>query len=191
MSIVQLVNIFEKYSLDALLLGIAVCLLTSLVKKLIPDKLKKFLTFIPFVFGILIYAAYLYFIMGKSEIFTTQTLAVGVRCGMAATIYYVLYEQFIRGKKKYADTSDPRELVVAGQIEPIILESYLKELPRQIVAGVEKSLADASYCVNYIVGAVRGKTRPAVSEDDLIAVGKLIVLTLSELEKRAANAAAR
>jgi len=58
MTIVQFISAMERYSMDVLALAFLVCLITSALKKGIPQRFKKYITFLPFVIGIAVYAAY-------------------------------------------------------------------------------------------------------------------------------------
>ena len=100
MSFVQLVSAFRLYNADVLLLALGVTLLTSLLKKTVMKSFdRKFFTLLPFGIGLALYAAWRMATTGSFRpLWELQTLEGGFGCGCAATLYYVVYEQFFRGK---------------------------------------------------------------------------------------------
>ncbi len=108
MSAIQYLSAFRLYGWDVLLLAGAVSLLTALLKKtVLQNAPKKLYVFLPFALGILLYAVWRALVTLSAEPFTTglaATLEGGFGCGCAATLYYVIYEQFIRKKKTDAES---------------------------------------------------------------------------------------
>ena len=108
MSAIQYLSAFRLYGWDVLLLAGAVSLLTALLKKtVLQNAPKKVYVFLPFALGILLYAVWRALVTLSAEPFTTglaTTLEGGFGCGCAATLYYVIYEQFIRKKKTDAES---------------------------------------------------------------------------------------
>ena len=108
MSAIQSLSAFRLYGWDVLLLAGAVSLLTALLKKtVLQNAPKKLYVFLPFALGILLYAVWRALVTLSAEPFTTglaATLEGGFGCGCAATLYYVIYEQFIRKKKTDAES---------------------------------------------------------------------------------------
>ena len=105
MTVIELCGVLRRYGVDVLLLALGVTLLTSLLKKTVMKSAnRKIFVFLPFGFGILIYA--LYSAAAQGVCFTAEDIARivggGFSTGCAATLYYVLYEQLLRGK-----TADP------------------------------------------------------------------------------------
>lgn len=102
MSAIQYLSAFRLYGWDVLLLAGGVCLLTSLLKKTVLKKFSnKLCVFVPFALGILLYAVWRALVTLSAEPFTTglaATVEGGFACGCAATLYYVVYEQFFRRK---------------------------------------------------------------------------------------------
>ncbi len=107
MTVIELYGALQRYGVDVLLLAFGVTLLTSLLKKTVMKKVsKKVFVFLPFGLGILIYT--LYSILSRGGLcFTAEEIAAlfrqGFSTGCAATLYYAIYEQFLRGKF----TADP------------------------------------------------------------------------------------
>ncbi len=102
MTVIELYGTLHRYGVDVLILALGVTLLTSLLKKTVMKSVsKKVFVFLPFGLGILIYALYSIFTRG-GLCFTadavTTLLKGGLETGCAATLYYVFYEQFLRGK---------------------------------------------------------------------------------------------
>lgn len=110
MSAIQYLSTFRLYGWDVLLLAGAVTLLTALLKKtVLKNASRKLYVFLPFAIGILLYAAYRGLVTLSPLPFTTNlaaTIEGGFGCGCAATLYYVIYEQFFRKRETNEQSSD-------------------------------------------------------------------------------------
>lgn len=110
MSAIQYLSAFRLYGWDVLLLAGAVTLLTALLKKtVLKNASRKLYVFLPFAIGILLYAAYRGLVTLSPLPFTTDlaaTIEGGFGCGCAATLYYVIYEQFFRKRETNEQSSD-------------------------------------------------------------------------------------
>ena len=106
MTALQFLHAFRTFGVDVLLLALGVTLLTSLLKMTVMKNCnKKVFVFLPFIIGIVVYAVFSALVTLSAAPFTTDlmvTLEKGFSCGLAATLYYVLYEQFIRSPKSGA-----------------------------------------------------------------------------------------
>lgn len=115
MTALQFMNAFRTFGADVLLLALGVTLLTSLLKKTVMKNCnKKTFVFLPFAIGIVVYAAYAALVTLSADPFTKEiaaTVEKGFSCGLAATLYYVVYEQFFRSPKK---TPDPLDALLDG-----------------------------------------------------------------------------
>lgn len=111
MSAIQYLSAFRLYGWDVLLLAGVVSLLTTLLKKTVFEGApKKLFVFLPFAIGIVLYAVYRAIVTLSVQPFTsdfTMTLEGGFACGCAATLYYVIYEQFFRKEDGSDDTGLP------------------------------------------------------------------------------------
>ena len=100
MELFQFVSYLRQFNADVLLIGAAVWALTAVLKRtLLKNVKRKYMTFVPFVLGILLYAAFTAltggFDAGVSAL--APMFAKGVACGSLATVIHVVYEQFLRG----------------------------------------------------------------------------------------------
>lgn len=93
----------NKYGADVLLLAAGVTLLCGLLKKTVLKNCpNKAYVFLPFLIGLVLYAAYRALSMWSVAPLTTEigsTVEGGLECGSAATMYYILYEQFVKKGK--------------------------------------------------------------------------------------------
>lgn len=96
MSLYEFIGALEVFNGKVLLLAAAVCAITGLVKLLIPEKWRKLVTVLPFVLGIIACAAFDFFVE-KANPLAPATISTGIQIGVAATIYYVVYDQFFKG----------------------------------------------------------------------------------------------
>ena len=110
MTALQFLNAFRTFGADVLLLALGVTLLTSLLKKTVMKNCnKKVFVFLPFAIGLVVYAAFAALVTLSADPFTKDlllTVEKGFSCGLAATLYYILYEQFFRAPK----TAEPNPL---------------------------------------------------------------------------------
>ncbi len=127
MTMMQYLSTFRLYSSEVLLLALGVTLATSLLKKtLLKNVQNKVYVFLPFGLGILFYAVFRMIVTTSISPLTSgfgATLEGGFACGCAATLYYVIWEQFFRN----------RESVELSPVYPL-LEGYVAESKREEAA---------------------------------------------------------
>ena len=140
MTALQFFNTFRAFGADVLLLALGVTLITSLLKKTVMKNCnKKVFVLLPFAIGLIVYAVYAALVTWSAEPFTKdliETLEKGFACGLAATMYYVFYEQFIRAPKSTAQLNPLYTL-----LEGIVPDELREEAVAQIIekcTGVEK-----------------------------------------------------
>ena len=204
MSAIQYLSTFRLYGWDVLLLAGGVTLLTSLLKKtVLKNAPKKLFVFLPFALGIVLYAIYRALVTLSAEPFTTglaATVEGGFACGCAATLYYVVYEQFFR-KRPTADTgaadgagesgtpdtggADGADPDTGEAIPPVapLLEGFVPEETRHAVArslteGARGKTGDA---LRTFVRETLFSAAPAATEAELLALTELVAAYLSSL----------
>ena len=204
MSAIQYLSTFRLYGWDVLLLAGGVTLLTSLLKKtVLKNAPKKLFVFLPFALGIGLYAIYRALVTLSAEPFTTglaATVEGGFACGCAATLYYVVYEQFFR-KRPTADTgaadgagesetpdtgaADDADTDMGEAIPPVapLLEGFVPEETRHAVArslteGARGKTGDA---LRTFVRETLFSAAPAATEAELLALTELVAAYLSSL----------
>ncbi len=102
MDLMQFIGYLKQFNADVLLIGTAVWALTALLKKTLLKKVrKKFITPLPFLLGIALYAAFAAITGGFSASGAAgAVISAGATCGSLATVIHVVYEQFLRGETK-------------------------------------------------------------------------------------------
>lgn len=127
MTMMQYLSTFRLYSSEVLLLALGVTLCTSLLKKTLLKNLQsKAYVFLPFGLGVLFYAVFRIIVTTSFSPLTSglgATLEGGFACGCAATLYYVVWEQFFRSRE-------------SAELPPVypLLEGYVPESKREEVA---------------------------------------------------------
>ncbi len=179
MTIMELPGVMESYGADVLVLGIVVCLVTGALKKIIPSGCKKYLTFAPFVIGCVSYGVFMLFTGKNHSLFSGETVVKGLQCGAAATIYYVLFEQFVRGKK--TGLYNIKELTVAGILKDMVAEDCLYSLS-VFIAWQTEIENDVNALTEVCLTALSGKTLPGITESDAAAAARLIALVLKAIK---------
>lgn len=137
MELIQIATILSKFGADVVIVAVAVYLLTFALKKtLLKKTCKKYLTFVPFLLGIVLYALFSMLVNLSAEpIISSFPLIAqkGVASGSAATIIHIVYEQFVRGEKL------SYEQITENYITEII-SGYVQNLPE----GLAKKIASLS-----------------------------------------------
>ncbi|MDE6411780.1 MAG: hypothetical protein K2L02_04505 [Clostridia bacterium] len=117
MTALQVFNAFRTFGADVLLLALGVTLLTSLLKKTVMKNCnRRVFVFLPFAIGLVVYAVFAALVSLSADPFTKDllnTVEKGFSCGLAATLYYVVYEQFIRSPKS-TEKQDPLYTLLDG-----------------------------------------------------------------------------
>ncbi|MCL1901021.1 MAG: hypothetical protein FWG51_01325 [Firmicutes bacterium] len=176
MTVLEIIlDIVHKYSIAILGLAFLVCGLTALVKRFLLKsyKLKKFLTFVPFILGTLVYALFLLIVGKMSEIIRLETLYSGFACGAVATTYYIVYEQFIRGKTRI-DISDTKALAVMGILERTIIKKDLEAVSNDIYI-ILSSDNEEQYKSKEILNLIILNKKEDITEKEIKPLVKLIL----------------
>ena len=178
LSFIQIFNTFTFYGIDISLLALLTTLLTQLIKKLVFKGNKKLVTFLPFIIGTLFYAVYSsirYLSLSYLLEEYVTVLEHGISVGAIATLYYILYEQFVR-EKTYISAD---EQVISTLIEGFVPAEKLEEATKEIA----KALADDD------TGKGAAKTQEILAkysyeemnECNLQLLSKLIIETLAHM----------
>lgn len=196
MSAIQYLSTFRLYGWDVLLLAGGVSLLTALLKKtVLKNASKKLYVILPFALGIVLYAVYRALVTLSAAPFTAElaaTLEGGFACGCAATLYYVVYEQFFRKKADgeaadtgTADDGGTQDADAGGAASPVapLLEGYVPEETRAEVAQAlyEGARGKTGDVLRTFVRETLFSAAPAATEAELIALTELIAAYLASL----------
>lgn len=179
MSFIQIINTFTFYGLDVSLLAAATGLLTQLIKKtLFKRAQKKLVTFLPFAIGIVLYAVYAAVRNLSAEYVLKEYVCVlehGISVGAAATLYYILYEQFVRSDDGVSVT----EKLIATLIGGYVPEESALEAAKAIAEAIRADVTGS--------GAMRAQEilkkycNGSVSEREITLLSGLIIETLAHV----------
>ena len=140
MTALQFFTALRTFGADVLLLALGVTLLTSLLKKTVMKNCpKKAFIFLPFVIGIFVYAVYASLVtLSVDPLYKDLLLTVekGISCGLAANLYYVIYEQFFCMAKS-KKVQDPLYSLLDGIVPDDRKEEAVSALIQKS-KGVEK-----------------------------------------------------
>lgn len=110
MTILQYLSAFRLFGGDVLVLGLAVTIAVSVLKKTaLKNAPKKLFVFLPFALGTIVFAAFRCLAELSAAPLASDLAATfegGFACGCAATLYYVVYEQFLRVKQSAAGNAE-------------------------------------------------------------------------------------
>ena len=179
MTFIQIIDAFTFYGIDVLLLALATALLTQLLKiTLFKRAQKKLVTFMPFVIGTLLYAVYAA-VRNLSFFYLIEEYASiiehGFSVGGAATLYYVLYEQFVREKSNLTST----EKVISTLIEGYVPADSVEKAAKAVAEAIERDVTGN--------GATRAQeilcefSDGEITERDVQLLSKLIIETLAHM----------
>lgn len=179
MTIIKIIDTFAFYGFDVALLAFLTAFAVQILKvTLFKKRKKKLLTFLPFIIGTLFYAAYyalknlcLYCLV-KDYI---SVLEHGFAVGSAATLAYVLYEQFVREK----DTLSETQHVVATLIEGFVPADSIDKVAKAVCEAIERDVTgDGARRAQEIISEYAGED---ITERDIALLAKLIIETLAHI----------
>lgn len=167
---------FVFYGLDVAALAFVTAVIAQVLKKTalknVPNKLY---TFLPFIIGALLYAAYesicrsdwLYCFHNFASV-----LEYGAIIGALSTCIYVLYEQFIRGNGKLS-----RQSVIESLLEGYVAEENAASAAALIAEAIEGGADESAEAVAQIIK----DNAETASDGDVQLLAELIVKTLATL----------
>lgn len=154
MTILQYLSAFRLFGGDVLVLGFAVTVAVSVLKKTaLRNASKKLFVFAPFVLGTLLFAAYRCLATLSAAPLTDDIAATfegGFACGCAATLYYVVYEQFLRAKQSAAggtaaaQSEDTAAAAADKDMVPASTAADTDMVSASTAAGTDSASADGS-----------------------------------------------
>ena len=179
MSIFQIIDAFAFYGFDVIVLAAFTSLLVQLAKKTLLKRCnKKVFTFLPFLFGTILYATYAGVRHLSFEYLIENYISVleyGFSVGALSTLTYVCYEQFLQNKTKVSATEGVIATLIAGYVPSDSVERVAKLIAEAIGKDV---LGDGAKKTAEILTANQGEN---VTENDVKLLAKLIIETLAHL----------
>lgn len=179
MTFLKIIETFTFYGIDIALLAVLSTALTQLVKVTLFKKAqKKLVTFVPFIIGTILYGAY-WAVRNLSICCIleeyTYILERGIAVGSVSTLYYVLYEQFVRIKSGLSET----ERVICALIEGYIPEENRETAAKAVAEAIARDVTgEGAKRAEEIILQYSGSS---LSESDIKLLAKLIVETLAHL----------
>lgn len=179
LTIFEIIDTFTFYGMDVILLAALTAFTVQVFKWTFLKRIKrKLLTFLPFFMGTFYYATYSaithmdFFYIIKEY---TEVLEHGVSIGAAATLLYVMYEQFVRDK----DTVSPATGVIATLIDGYVPTENVERAAGLITEAIYRDVTgDGAAKAAEILADFCGED---VSERDVKLLSKLIIETLAHL----------
>ena len=180
MTLIEIIDTFTFYGIDVILLAALTAVIVQIFKVTLFKKLnKKLLTFLPFAVGTLLYAIYagirnLSFTYVLHEY--VSVLEHGISVGAAATLLYVLYEQFVREK---ACGQTACESVISTLIQGYVPSDNVESVAKQISEAIEKDVTGSG--AKRAAEILAENSEEGVTERDLQLLSKLIIETLAHI----------
>ncbi len=108
----------------------------------------------------------------------TSIIEHGISVGTAATLYYVLYEQFVRKPNGLSET----EKVVAALIEGYVPSDSIEAAAKAVAEAIGRDVTGngAARAQEIIAGYADGE----INEKDVVLLSKLIIETLAHMSTR-------
>ncbi len=134
---IKILDVFTFYGFDVMLLAALTAITVQICKVTFLKRVKrKLLTFLPFIFGIIYYAALVhmdfYFVLNEY----VSVIEHGFAVGTTATLTYVTYEQFIRDKKSVS----PSEGIISALIAGYVPDERTESVAKSIAAAIERDV---------------------------------------------------
>ena len=175
MDALRYLSAFRLYGADVLLLALGVTLATSLLKKTVfKNASRKIFVFLPYLLGLVIYCAYRMIVTLSVSPLTEEIFATaegGFAVGCAATLYYVVYEQFFRKEKTDVNILTPL-------FEGIVPEENVAKITNELIGScADKTQAETEELVKELLARYGAPQNDA--END--AHAKLVASYLSAL----------
>ncbi len=176
----QYLSTFRLYSAEVLLLALGVTLVASLLKKtLLKNVQSKVYVFLPFGIGLVFYAIFRMIVTTSFTPLTSElgaTLEGGFACGCAATLYYVVWEQFFRSAKDTAIS--PVYPLLAGFVKEDMREEIASLIYEQSLVLKDDELSD------FIKTTLQENAAEEVTQGELEALCLLLKEFLSALSSQ-------
>lgn len=172
MSDIQTVFTFlQKYGVEIIAIGVLVCLLTSLIKKITPKSIKNFIGLMPFILGVLLYALYSIFLSGVTfyDVFNK-----GIQTGAVATLIYAFSKQI---KVSGSDIKKCVSELLSGILSSKTISEVVKVIKKHCTSNLteEEQLSK----INEILSGYKD-----IPEDVKDVLAKLVLKTLYQNKKR-------
>ncbi|MGN0817905.1 MAG: hypothetical protein ACI4L9_02950 [Candidatus Coproplasma sp.] len=179
MSFFKIIDAFTFYGIDTAVLAALTCIIVQILKKTaLKGFKKKIITFLPFVTGCILFAAYVcacnlsYTYLLENYV---DVLERGFTVGSLSTVIYVWYEQFIREKDNVSAT----EGVIATLVEGYVPSDEVENVAKQIAQAIQRDVVgDGAKKTAEILAENSGE---GVTEKDVTLLSKLIIETLAHL----------
>lgn len=132
-------DLIAFYGVDVVVLAIATSFLTQILKStLLKNAPNKLYTVLPFIIGVALYVLYsLISRVSFSYVFSNfgMVFEQGIKTGGVATVVYIVYEQFIRGKTSFALSENALAALIAG----FVAEGKEKAAAAEILKSPDKA----------------------------------------------------
>jgi hypothetical protein len=179
LTIIEIIDTFTFYGVDVIALAALTCLFVQIAKLTIfKNCKKKILTFLPFIIGTLMYAAYAmacnlnFFYVFKNY---SAVLEHGFAVGALSTVIYVWYEQFIREKKTVSTSAS----IIATLIDGYVPTDAIENIAEQIASAIEKDVTGNG--AKKAAEILTENKAEEITEKDIALLSKLIIETLAHL----------
>lgn len=178
MTYFEITDLFTLYGVDVAVLGIVTCAITQILKTTLLKKApNKIYTFLPFIIGCVLYFCY-FAAVNRSAMFALENFARvferGLSVGAAATMVYVIYEQFVRGAKKGKDAKTVAiEFLLEGYFEGEKLDTVAQNLAG---CGADGNAAEEKAAE--ILASAAGD----LSAGEIKALSRLVAKTLAQFD---------
>ena len=158
MTLIQIIDTFTFYGADVILLAWLTNITVYLLKISVFKKMqKKLLTFVPFITGTVLYAAYAAVRnLSFTYIFAnyTQILEHGLSVGAVSTLLYVIYEQFVRQDKSLTAREGVIKALIAGFVPTDKQERTAKLIAEATLsAPTSRALSTLKFIPDFSPGA--------------------------------------
>lgn len=178
MTFVQIVDMFTYYGVDVVVLAALTCAITQVLKTtLLKNAQKKLYTFLPYIIGIVLYAAYAAASRPDIGYLAANFAAIankGISVGALATIVYVAYGHLAKGGPQ-AQKTEIICLLLTGYIGEDIKEKAAAE----IAAALQQCAVETG--AEQTAGIIAAYSGGDMSQKEIEILSNLIVKTVERM----------
>lgn len=181
MTYIEIIDFITFYGVDVAVLGILTSALTQILKTtLLKNAPNKLYAFLPVIIGTVLYIVYT-MLAHLSFSYAFENMGVmlekGFSVGAAATVIYVICEQFACGNVKLPTAKSVVEVMIADYIEAEKLNTVAQKIENEF------DCSDLKLSAERIAATLCDSSQGEADAQDFAALSLLIAQTLARIKK--------
>ena len=175
MNLLEVFILAGNYSIPTLIISIVVTVIMFFVRKFLLGKISAiYLSYIPFILGILLYILYAFLFLDSAFCFSNELIYSGLMCASLSTVGYMLTEKI----KNNLSIKSISHIAVEGILKNIVDDSLMEQTIQNILDVVYDD--DAITKITQILKSVTTNT----TDTELKTLAFLIQQTVNSFKTR-------